>query len=332
VDLEGAGTAPRRLLSRSPAPVRFAVAAAELARLRATRRRVGLALVYHRVAERAGDPAHELNPAVAADAFARQMSFVARTFLPVLASALPSIVAARRRGDPIPLAVTFDDDLPEHARVAAPLLRRHRIPATFFLCGSFLGGERRFWWDDLQAAVDAGTLRADDLPGAAEALARRPRAIHAVAKAIEELAPDERAAVARVLAERAAPHRPAQRLTAEDARALASSHEIGFHTRRHDRLVGLDEAALAERVSDGRAGLEALAGGSVTAIAYPHGKADARVAAVARDAGFAAGYTGVHAAFADGDDELLIGRVEPRAGQGLGRFAWTIARVLRAAG
>ena len=37
-------------------------------------------------------------------------------------------------------------------------------------------------------------------------------------------------------------------------------------------------------------------------------------------------------AFASADDELLIGRVEPRAGDGLGRFAWRIARALGAAG
>lgn len=311
--------------------MRFAAAAAALARLRRSGRRVGLALVYHRVAERAGNPALELNPAVAADAFARQMRFVARMFLPVHASALPSSVAARRRGDPIPLAVTFDDDFPEHALVVAPVLQRHGVPATFFLCGSFLGGTRWFWWEDLQAAVDAGTLGLDDVPGAAEALARRPRAIHAVAKAVEELAPDDRARVAGLLADRAAGHRPAERLTEEAARGLVASHELGFHTRRHDRLVGLDDGALAERLEEGRERLAALAGGPLTAIAYPHGKADGHVTRTARAAGFAAGYTGAHAAFRAGDDPLLVGRVEPRAGDGLGRFAWTIARALGAA-
>ncbi|HSJ93825.1 MAG TPA: hypothetical protein VK896_07295, partial [Gaiellaceae bacterium] len=97
-------------------------------------------------------------------------------------------------------------------------------------------------------------------------------------------------------------------------------------------LAGLDDAGLTERLAEGRAGLEELAGRRLTAIAYPHGKADERVAAAARRAGFTAGFTGAHAAVAAGDDELLIGRVEPRAGDGLGRFAWRIARALRAAG
>jgi len=312
--------------------VRFAAAAAALAGLRLSGRRVGIALVYHRVAERAGDPSAELNPAVPARAFARQVAFLTRVFLPVRASELAGAVAARRPGGRIPVAATFDDDLPEHARVAAPLLRGAGVPATFFLCGSFLGGERYFWWEDLQAAVDAGALRPGDVPGGEDALARRPRAIHAVARSIEELPPDERAALARVLAERAAPHRPPERLSADDARRLAAGHELGFHTRRHDRLPGLDDTGLTERLSEERAGLEELAGRRLTAIAYPHGKADERVAAAARRAGFTAGFTGAHAAFAAGDDELLIGRVEPRAGDGLGRFAWTIARALRAAG
>ena len=312
----------------------MAAAHAALVALRLSRRRIGLALVYHRVSEQAGDPALELNPAVATRAFTAQVRFFARAFRLVRASELRGAAAPRRRGQRIPLAITFDDDLPEHVRVAAPALREARAPATFFLCGSFLGGERFFWWEALQAAVDAGVLEPDDVPGGdvKQALASRPRAIHRLAQALEMLSPAERAEAGRLLAARAAPYRPSDRLGVDDARALAADFEVGFHTRRHDRLTGLDDAELADRLTEGRAALEELAGKPLRAIAYPHGKADARVVGAVRRASFAAGFTGEPTGWEAGGEPLLVGRLEPRAGEPLGLVALRIVRALLQAG
>ncbi len=46
-------------------------------------------------------------------------------------------------------AITFDDGYACNARVAAPILRAHRHPATFFLTTGAIGSEREFWWDEL---------------------------------------------------------------------------------------------------------------------------------------------------------------------------------------
>jgi len=334
VDAEGARTSPRRPLRRAREAARVGAAAALAVALRLSGKQVGAALVYHRVADRAGDARFELNPAVAARAFDRQLRFLARFFQLVDASALPTVVAARKRGRRLPIAVTFDDDLPEHRGVTAPLLRAQGVRATFFLCGSFFEPASFFWWEDLQTAVDAGTLRPDDVPSlprdaVADAVASRPRAIHRLAQAIEAMEPDERAATARLLAGVAEPHRAgADRLREEEARELAESFELGFHTRRHDVLTTLDDAGLARSLTEGRAQLEQLVGSPLRVIAYPHGKADGRVVAAVREAAFDVGYTGAHEVFTSGQDPLSIGRLEPRSGDTLGRFAWSLARLL----
>ena len=50
---------------------------------------------------------------------------------------------------------------------------------------------------------------------------------------------------------------------------------------------------------------------ALVVVAYPHGRADRRVARVAREAGFTAGYTGVPVPVRAGDDPLILGRITP---------------------
>ena len=56
------------------------------------------------------------------------------------------------------MAITFDDDLPEHVRDALPALRAADLPATFFLNGASLHSPHAFWWEELQQAVDGKLL------------------------------------------------------------------------------------------------------------------------------------------------------------------------------
>ena len=163
-------------------------------------------------------------------------------------------------------------------RVSAPILRRHGAPATFFLSGASLSAPFRFWWEILQLAVDRG-------------LHGRREDIHEAAMAVQTAPPAERAELVERLERELGPPPPDAGMRAELVRELAEAgFEIGFHTRRHEYLVLLDEEALARAMSDGRNELEALAGRPLDTIAYPHGGAEEREAEAARAAGFRWGY------------------------------------------
>jgi peptidoglycan/xylan/chitin deacetylase (PgdA/CDA1 family) len=279
--------------------------------LRLSARRTGLVLVYHALAERQGDPARELVPPQSLEAFERQLRLVKSRYRVVAATELLHAIGSRRRGQRIPVAVTFDDDLASHAELAAPMLRRLDVPATFFLTGASLDAPTSFWWERLQAAADRG----DDLGEGG---------VHARAAAFEAMPPAERARVTADLPAEAAA-RPLDRTA---VRELADAgFAIGFHTLRHDRLTDLEDAALERALRDGREELEAVAG-PVTAIAYPHGKADERVARAAGAVGFALGFTGRYEPVLDVSDPLLLGRVEPVVGP-VADFAAQIAGALR---
>jgi peptidoglycan/xylan/chitin deacetylase (PgdA/CDA1 family) len=284
-------------------------------------RGVGAALVYHRVGDPAGDPRRELVPAMGTELFAAQVRHLASGYRLLAASELLAATRERRRGERFRVAITFDDDLSSHLDAAAPILSSIGATATFFVSGASLHGPHRFWWERLQAALDDGL----DL----SALDLEPATVHQVGLQIQSLPSHARDEVDARLAELVGPDPDESGLRAEALRRLvASGMEIGFHTRRHDVLPALDDAELAEAMRVGRAELEDVAG-PLRTISYPHGLADARVAAGARAAGFEAGFTGVPAAVTSASDPLLLGRVSPSyasVGELAFDVAWTLFR------
>jgi peptidoglycan/xylan/chitin deacetylase (PgdA/CDA1 family) len=293
--------------------------------------RLGLALCYHRIGDPQGRAGRELVPPLGTAPFATQLRDLRRSYRLVRAGELLEAVAQRRRGEPVPLALTFDDDLASHASVSAPLMRELGVPATFFLGGGTLDGPRGFWWQVLQRALDTG-LRLDDplLPSVQGAL--EPGGIYRVSDAVRRLPRAEREALTERLLERIGGEPPEPGLRAEQIRSLVDDgFEIGFHTRDHESLELLGDADLVAALTDGRERLEELAGAPLRTIAYPFGRADARVADAAREAGFAIGFTLGQTPVEEGQDPLLLGRFEPDfAGPGqtamaLARSAWVRA-------
>jgi peptidoglycan/xylan/chitin deacetylase (PgdA/CDA1 family) len=272
--------------------------------------------MYHRVGTPPGDYTRELVPNLAPQLFEAQVRHLRSCYRLVQASELPAAAASRRRGERIPVAITFDDDLASHLRVAAPVLEKLGVTATFFLTGATLAVPFRFWWEYLQGAVDRGVADTSVLQGVTpdwltDRESRRPEDIHDLGLAITLTNRPRREAIERQLAAVTDPAPEDSGLRSANVRALADrGFEIGFHTRRHDYLPNLDDAELEQAMHEGRDELAAAVGRELMSIAYPHGGADARVADAARTAGFPVGYTTQPDAIGPTSDPLLLGRIE----------------------
>jgi peptidoglycan/xylan/chitin deacetylase (PgdA/CDA1 family) len=276
-------------------------------------------LVYHGLTERS--PRRSLRE-VSVRAFRAQLAHLRRHYEVVALDELVSDPRGR-------VALTFDDDLRSHATVASPLLREAGLPATFFLTGGALEGPFRHWWHDLDAIDRAGTFAA-----ATEALAsdwpwvREAGRIRHLEQAIEALPPrqlDRLASRLRELAPAAAGDPGLQ--GPGIAELTEAGFGIGFHTLAHHSLQTLDDTSLAAAMADGRKQLEQAAGAPTQAIAYPYGRADARVAAAARAAGFRLGLTCGGGAVLASDPPLLLERLDPSGfGERDGLFALAFAR------
>jgi peptidoglycan/xylan/chitin deacetylase (PgdA/CDA1 family) len=267
--------------------VRAALHAAILRRLAERRAAAaGVVLVYHRIGT-----ATQLDAAVGAADFRRQLQHLAAAYRVVPARDIVEAAAERRAGQRFPVAITFDDDVESHARIAAPALRTARVPATFFLTGRSLDGPAPFWWDDLER-VHAG-----------------PPSLKEAAAGIEALAPEARAAAAAELRRLASPGGD-RGLAAADVRELARDFEIGFHTRAHDPLATVPAESLPAVVREGRDALAEAAGTEIESFAYPHGRADERAAAAVRAAGYERAFTGAATPVGPDTDRFLIPRYQ----------------------
>ena len=56
------------------------------------------------------------------------------------------------------IAVSFDDGYADNLTIAAPILKKNEVPATFFVVAGLLG--ETFWWDELVGLV----LDSENLP------------------------------------------------------------------------------------------------------------------------------------------------------------------------
>jgi peptidoglycan/xylan/chitin deacetylase (PgdA/CDA1 family) len=293
--------------------------------LQHTSLRAGVAVVYHEVGEAGLRPRdREVLSVLDERLFCRQVEHLRDHYRPVPASELCQSVRSRRRGDPFPVAVTFDDDLRSHHDVAAPELARRGMPATFFLSGAWLDGPGSFWWERLQRAIDQEIpVAVGPAASVAEGLAARE-----IAAIVEALEPEEQDAFSEGLAERLGADSPDTGLRAGHVRALADAgFEVGFHTRMHRVLTRLTDSDLEQELRGGRPELEDAAGRMITSLAYPHGAADARVAQAAAAARYSAGFTTDGVAVSDESDAPLLPRVYPSRSSP-GHFAIQLARIL----
>ncbi len=316
--------------SRARRLAKSVVAACLHAALRCSGRQAGVALLYHGIDERRGDPTQELVPGVRPSLFAEHVEHLRRRFEVVTASELPAAVARRRRGGRFPVAVTFDDEHHNHRAVAASTLERAGLRGTFFLTGSSMSAPRRFWWERLQDAFDRGLLGDELLARVPDRVAQAARtgSIKATGDTITQLSPAARDEIWHALGQALGPDPPASGMRREDIRALAGAgHEIGFHTLRHDFLPNLEQSALEAAMVDGREQLAEVAGGPLTTLAYPSGGVDDRVAEAARNAGFSYAYSTRQVPVQPESDPWRVGRIAVPY-DNLGQLALDIVRTL----
>jgi peptidoglycan/xylan/chitin deacetylase (PgdA/CDA1 family) len=239
-----------------------------------TARRLSI-LIYHQVLPQP-DP---MRPAeVDAATFDWQMRLVSHG-LRVLR--LEEAVEHLERDDLPPRAVciTFDDGYANNQTIAAPILKRHGLTATFFIATGFLDGGR-MWNDSIIESVRAapGAILDLDFIG----LGRHPlgspiermNAAYTVIRAVKHRPPAERAEYVSKLVGRTGADLPDNlMMTSAMVRSLRDAGmDIGGHTVSHPILASTDEAVARREIADGKERVEAIIGEPIRLFAYPNGK------------------------------------------------------------
>ncbi len=115
-----------------------------------------LVLNYHRIGHTANTPFfRDAISATPAD-FDRQLAFLARHADVIGGDELPHVL---RTGRGRHVMITFDDGYLDNYDLAFPLLARHGLPATFFICTGLLDTRGLAWWDEIAWMVRTSTRR-----------------------------------------------------------------------------------------------------------------------------------------------------------------------------
>jgi len=280
-------------------------------------------LIFHRVLPQP-DP---LFPGeVDAARFDRICGWVARWFnvLP-----LDAAVGRLRAGD-LParaLAITFDDGYEDNHSQALPILRRHGLPATFFVATGYLDGGR-MWNDTVIEAVRRTRLPVLDLSGLpagdfgrhslGDATSRRT-AIASLLPRLKHLDPTLREHTAAALAAQAQTQAALPEGLMMSSAQVQSLHragmQIGAHTVSHPILARISDDAAHAEITQSKQVLEDLIAGPVRLFAYPNGKPGVdygpAAVALARQTGFDAAVSTTWGSASADSDPFQLPRFTP---------------------
>jgi peptidoglycan/xylan/chitin deacetylase (PgdA/CDA1 family) len=227
----------------------------------------------------------------------RQLRFLRRSANVVdLGQALATLADGR----PLPpraVAITFDDGYRDQLELAAPMLERLGLPATFFLIPGVLSRAVRPWWELIAWAFTRSTRDAVAWEGTTMSVgtpAARRAALLTVAERLKRRTGAARDAAVEELTGSLAPEGDPMEdqmfLDWEGARRLAGGRlTIGSHTFHHGILSQEDEQAQEHDLVLSKRQLEQELDVPIDLLAYPNGRLgdyDHSTMAAARRAGY----------------------------------------------
>jgi peptidoglycan/xylan/chitin deacetylase (PgdA/CDA1 family) len=234
-------------------------------------------LTYHRVPE-------DIDPLLSSDQvdarkFATHMRAIAECFnvLP-----LPEALEHMERGT-LParaLSITFDDGYQDNYTIALPILQRHGLKATFFVCSGYIN-EGLMFNDVIVEALRACEATKLDLSwlGLGELtvndLESKRLASEKILNTVKYLPFSEREAACSRFWESAVPGKPRPRLMMTDEQICQLARHgmtIGGHTHTHPILNRLDLDSAREDIALNRRLLGTLIGKEPMVFAYPNGR------------------------------------------------------------
>jgi len=255
-------------------------------------------LTYHRV----NDEDDPFFAAVPTQVFEQHMAYVAGAYhvLPV-----EELVERMQRG-PLPrnaMAITFDDGYRDTITHAAPILARHRLPATVFLATGFIGTAEIPWFHRVGLAFKLTKLPSVEAPwgetlalaSVTERVRAMERALDRLKRASEDALPSEVDALVGRLGLGARPDDKNLMLSWDDVHALVGlGFSLGAHTVSHPILSRVGVARARAEIEGSRAMIKGACGVAPRSFAYPNGGPEDYTDTVVRlvqDAGFTCAVT-----------------------------------------
>jgi peptidoglycan/xylan/chitin deacetylase (PgdA/CDA1 family) len=272
-------------------------------------------LNYHRVGNDWDSPYDHGVWSASAESFDAQIAWLKKRFDLICPRDLPDALRSKRGRY---ILITFDDGYRDNYELALPVLRRHGVPATFFITTGYLDTGRLSWWDEVAWMIRTSPRTQLDLsPWQAERIvfqtANRGHAVQSVLKLYKPLCRSAKLDFLDELSRRT----ESGRIPPDVARDLwmtwdmvremhRAGMEIGGHTVNHPMLANLERAEQSKEIEGSVARIAEEVGRRPRSFSYPNGgrrdfNEDTRACLTEAAIEFAFSYYGGYRTFADWD-------------------------------
>lgn len=292
-------------------------------------------LCYHSVRDSQRPTRGWLGPnrSVSAERFEKQIRWLVEN---VDVVSLGELLESRARTRSIRAAITFDDGYFDNLDVALPILRRYKVPTTWFVATRFVDDPGAVpWWDLIDFALSQcrGTLDLSEpeVAGSYDLASSEGRRwlntdLRRVFKSVDParrdaLVSDLEKSISR---EVSLPQNAYARADEIAAAVCEGGIELGGHTVSHPNVALCDHEKLKSEICDGKKRLEEISGKSLRWFAYPFGGKgayDSAAAAAVRDAGFDGACTLVPGTVGRSASTYLLPRIAVSAPMTMRAFA-----------
>ncbi|MBS0433176.1 MAG: polysaccharide deacetylase family protein [Proteobacteria bacterium] len=208
--------------------------------------------------------------------FIWQLEFLRKHFEPIpLGEMVERVRAGALTGREVSL--TFDDGVRNHFNVVWPLLQRHGMPATFFVCSDLIESDAWMWRSELRQRL--ALLDEDERTLLARNACCDARGVDQIMEWTKTLSMPDRRAFQNDVAEHTGQFAPSSdqielhapmtwaQLRQMDERLVT----IGSHTRTHPVLTTLSDGELHDEILGSQRVLEQNLGRRVDLFSYPNG-------------------------------------------------------------
>jgi len=225
-----------------------------------------IVLLYHRVCEMQDD-CQQL--AVSPDNFNKQIEFLSQNY-PVL-----RFEDDWSQTKQTSFVITFDDGYSDNLYNALPILKKHSVPATFFVASENIQSGSEFWWNQLEQIILNTKIDLDklDLPFKEQGIIRMQLALKGYSAQKRDEFIKQLAKQAKIELKTRAEYRP---LTVEELKQMDANElvTIGSHTVNHPQLAALSQEEQKYEINTGKTQLETILGHPVETFSYPFGNVD----------------------------------------------------------
>ena len=275
-------------------------------------------LMYHSIINSQNYSFIDPGYAMDVDDFELQMKFLSKHRNVISMDDLLNILAEGKTPKRGTVVITFDDGYLDNYELAAPILKKYKLPATIYLATGYVSRSEPQWIDQLHwifrtrtrhtlSMEEKDTCKNFDLRKKHELL----RARSALASQLIELDQKARVSLLSKIQNELKPNHEIPRITLgwDEIKEMIDKYPnigIGAHTNEHISLTTMDKDSIIEDIATCKKEIELQLGYCPKHFTYPYGRSNSEVRSIVESLNFKSAAVTDPASLIDKNSDLFL--------------------------